>query len=195
MTKNYFLDPNKLAKQKRNIILLYAITGVVALIVIFVIQRLSGNTEPAWLAISAIPVLLVLVAARSIHQRTELWEKYILTLEDEVFIQNQPNYPETRVALSSITGTEVTKEGLYLKSKQGTRIFGIPVQLKDEEYEELSQIVKAYLAKTDLRSVVIDEIEIEGNEVPPAPQVVDGVSAVVSEAEDVDQLLGDDLNE
>ena len=195
MTKNYFLDPNKLSRQKRNIVLLYAITGIAALVVIFVIQRLSGNTEPAWLAIVAIPILLVLVAARSLHQRTELWEHYVLTLEDDVFIQNQPNYPETKIALSSITGTEMTKEGLYLKSKQGTRIFGIPVQLKDEEFAELSQIVKEYLAKKDLRSVVIDEIEIESDDVPPALESVDGVTAVVSEGEGIGEVPGDDLKE
>jgi|MTBAKSStandDraft_2_1061841.scaffolds.fasta_scaffold00650_1 hypothetical protein len=195
MTKNYFLDPNKLPKQKRNIVLLYAVTGIVALLIIFVIQRLSGNTDPAWLAIVAIPVLLVLVAARSIHQRTELWENYILTLEDGVFIQNQPHYPETRIPLSSITGTETTKEGLYLKSKQGTRIFGIPVQLRDEEYAELSQIVADYLAKKDLRAVVIDEIEIELDDAQPAPESVDGVSAVISEAEGIDEVPGDDLKE
>ena len=195
MTKNYFLDPNKLAKQKRNIVLLYGITGIVALVIIFVIQRLTGNTEPAWLAIVAIPILLILVAARSIHQRTELWEHYILTLEDEVFIQNQPSYPETRVALSSITGTEETKEGLYLKSKQGTRIFGIPVQLKDEEYAELSRIVKEYLAKKDLKAVVIDEIEIVIDDVQPAPESINGVPAEVSEAEGIGEAIEGDLKE
>ena len=195
MTKNYFLDPNKLAKQKRNIVLLYGITGIVALVIIFVIQRLTGNTEPAWLAIVAIPILLVLVAARSIHQRTELWEHYILTLEDEVFIQNQPSYPETRVALSSITDTEETKEGLYLKSKQGTRIFGIPVQLKDDEYAELSRIVKEFLAKKDLKTVVIDEIEIVVDDVQSAPESINGVPAVISESEGIGELPGEDLKE
>lgn len=186
MTKNYFLDPAKLAKQKRNIVLLYGITGIVALIIIFVIQILTKNTEPAWLAIVAIPVLLVLIAARSIHQRTELWEHYILTLEDEVFIQNQPSYPETRIPLSSITGTETTKEGLYLKSKQGTRIFGIPVQLKDEEFAELSQIVADYLAKKDKSEIVIDEVEIVTDEEIPT---------VESYAEDIDEVSEEEINE
>lgn len=187
MTKNYFLDPNKLAKQKRNIVLLYAITGVVALIIIFAIQLLTKNTEPAWLAIVAIPVLLALIAARSIHQRTGLWEHYILTLEDEVFIQNQPNYPETRIPLSAITGTEMTKDGLYLKSKQGTRIFGIPVQLKDNEFAELSQIVADYIAKKDNRGMV-DETVVEAE-----PEAGEGVSAVASEAEGIDEIPGEDI--
>ena len=187
MTKNYFLDPNKLAKQKRNIVLLYAITGIVALIIIFAIQLLTKNTEPAWLAIVAIPILLALIAARSIHQRTGLWEHYILTLEDEVFIQNQPNYPETRIPLSSITGTETTKDGLYLKSKQGTRIFGIPVQLKDDEFAELSQIVADYLAEKD-NSAMVDEAAIEA-----APETLDGVTAVVSEAEGIDEIPAENV--
>ncbi|MEL7625495.1 MAG: hypothetical protein AAGU15_01375 [Anaerolineaceae bacterium] len=146
MTKTYFLDPNKLAKQKRSVILLYGITGVIALVVIFALQSIGGTGKPPWLAIIAIPILLVLVAVRSIRQRSDIWEHYTLTLEDGVFVQNQPNYPETRVPLGSVIATEETKEGLYLNSKQGTRIFGIPRQLKDEDYEELSKIVKDTLA-------------------------------------------------
>jgi len=146
MTKNYFLDPKKFGKQTRNIILLYTITGIIALIVIFVLQHVTGTNDPAWLAIISIPVLLVFIGWRSIRMRKDLWENYILTLEDDVFIQNQPNYPETRVAMSSILSSEETKEGLYLSSRQGTRIFGIPPQLRDEDYEELSQYVKETLA-------------------------------------------------
>ena len=190
MTKNYFLDPNKLTKRKRNIFLLYGITGAVALVVIFVIQHMAGTDNPPWLAIAAIPILLVLVAGRSVSQQKDLWEHYNLTLEDDVFIQNQPNYPETRVALSSITGTEETKEGLYLKSKQGTRIFGIPRQLKDAEYEELHQIVEAYLDKKSETISMDEESEID---LQPAPKLTDEISAVVPEAESVDEVSGDDL--
>lgn len=190
MTKNYFLDPNKLTKRKRNIFLLYGITGAVALVVIFVIQRMAGTDNPPWLAIAAIPILLVLVAGRSVSQQKDLWEHYNLTLEDDVFIQNQPNYPETRVALSSITGTEETKEGLYLKSKQGTRIFGIPRQLKDAEYEELHQIVEAYLDKKSETISMDEESEID---LQSALKLTDEISAVVPEAESVDEVSGDDL--
>ena len=190
MTKNYFLDPNKLTKRKRNIFLLYGITGAVALVVIFMIQRMAGTDNPPWLAIAAIPILLVLVAGRSVSQQKDLWEHYNLTLEDDVFIQNQPNYPETRIALSSITGTEETKEGLYLKSKQGTRVFGIPRQLKDAEYEELHQIIEAYLVKKSETISMDEESEID---LQPAPKLTDEISAIDPEAESGDEVSGDDL--
>lgn len=190
MTKNYLLDPNKLTKRKRNIFLLYGITGAVALVVIFMIQRMAGTDNPPWLAIAAIPILLVLVAGRSVSQQKDLWEHYNLTLEDDVFIQNQPNYPETRIALSSITGTEETKEGLYLKSKQGTRVFGIPRQLKDAEYEELHQIIEAYLVKKSETISMDEESEID---LQPAPKLTDEISAIDPEAESGDEVSGDDL--
>ncbi len=90
-------------------------------------------------------------------------------------------------ALSAITGTEMTKDGLYLKSKQGTRIFGIPVQLKDNEFAELSQIVADYIAKKDNRGMV-DETVVEAE-----PEAGEGVSAVASEAEGIDEIPGEDI--
>ena len=149
MLKTYYLDSNKLSKQIRGIILLYGITGVIALIAIFITQRMSDNPNTPWLAITVIPVLIAFVASRSIHQRKELWEHYSLTLEEASLVQSQPNSPDTKIALASVTGIEETKDGLYLSSNQGNRIFGIPRQLRDEDYEELRLMLGNLIEKKD----------------------------------------------
>jgi hypothetical protein len=41
------------------------------------------------------------------------------------------------VDLQDVTSVEETKEGLFLSSKQGKRVFGIPRQLKEEDYQEV----------------------------------------------------------
>jgi len=48
------------------------------------------------------------------------------------------------VRLKDITSVEETKEGLYLSSKQGNRVFGIPRQLKEEDYQEIRALFAAY---------------------------------------------------
>ena len=149
MLKTYYLDSNKLSKQIRGIILLYGITGVIALIAIFITQRMSDNPNTPWLAITVIPVLIAFVASRSIHQRKELWEHYSLTLEEASLVQSQPNSPDTKIALASVTGIEETKDGLYLSSNQGNRVFGIPRQLRDEDYEELRLMLRNLIDKKD----------------------------------------------
>ena len=149
MLKTYYLDSNKLSKQIRGIIVLYGITGVIALIAIFMTQRMSDNPNTPWLAITVIPVLIAFVASRSIHQRKELWEHYSLTLEEASLVQSQPNSPDTKIALASVTGIEETKDGLYLSSNQGNRVFGIPRQLRDEDYEELRLMLRNLIEKKD----------------------------------------------
>ena len=149
MLKTYYLDSNKLSKQIRGIIVLYGITGVIALIAIFITQRMSDNPNTPWLAITVIPVLIAFVASRSIHQRKELWEHYSLTLEEASLVQSQPNSPDTKIALASVTGIEETKDGLYLSSNQGNRVFGIPRQLRDEDYEELRLMLRNLIEKKD----------------------------------------------
>lgn len=149
MLKTYTLDSSKLSKQIRGIFLLYGITGVIALIAIFITQRVSDNPNPPWLVITVIPVLIVFVASRFIHQRKELWENYSLTLEEASLVQSQPDSPDTKIALASVTGIEETKDGLYLSSNQGNRIFGIPRQLKDEDYDELRLMLRNLVDKKD----------------------------------------------
>ena len=147
MTKNYMLDPKKLNKQKRGIILLYLGTGLVALTLIFISIKISNLSEPPWLVIIAIPVLLIFIAIRSIRQRSELWDQYMLTLNKGVLIQHEPDGADQKLALKDVISMKETKEGLFLGTNQSPRTFGIPILLKDEDYEELRSMITKLLAE------------------------------------------------
>jgi len=147
MSKNYMLDPKKLNKQKRGIILLYLSTALVALTLIYISIKISNLAQPPWLVIAAIPVLLIFIALRSIRQRSELWDQYMLTLDKRVLIQHEPNGADHKLALKDVISMKETKEGLFLGTNQGPRTFGIPVLLKDEDYEELRSMLTKLLAE------------------------------------------------
>ena len=185
MQKTYYLDPKKLAQQTRGIILLYVITGVVTMVLIYLLQTRGGQTAPPWLLLSVIPFLLVFVGAGSIQQRKLLWDRYSLTLEDGVLHQSQPNYPDSKIALTSVTSIEETKEGLYLSSRQGKHVFGIPRQLRDEDFEELRLILNDDFAKRDEKPAIEEENEVDNAADHPARQPGQDISAVIKEAEGI----------
>lgn len=158
MTKNYTLDPKKLNKQKRGIILLYLSTGLVALTMIYISIKISNLAQPPWLVIIAIPVLLIFIALRSIRQRSELWDQYMLTLNKGFLIQHEPNGADHKLALKDVISMKETNEGFFLSTNQGPRSFGIPILLKDEDYEELRSMMTKLLAeKTALEDKDDDE--------------------------------------
>lgn len=144
MNKTYRLDQKQFERQKRNIFLLYTGTAIVTIIVILLTQRFTGSSASPWMIIGLILILLVFIGLRSLRQRRELWDEYLLTVSEDKLTQSQPNYPDIEVRLKDITSVEETKEGLYLSSKQGNRVFGIPRQLKEEDYQEIRALFAAY---------------------------------------------------
>lgn len=144
MNKTYRLDQKQFERQKRNIFLLYTGTAIVTIIVLLLTQRFTGSSASPWMIIGLILILLVFVGLRSLRQRRELWDEYLLTVSEDKLTQSQPNYPDIEVRLKDITSVEETKEGLYLSSKQGNRVFGIPRQLKEEDYQEIRALFAAY---------------------------------------------------
>lgn len=159
MTKNYMLDPKKLNKQKRGIITLYAATGLVALILIYISVKVSNLAEPPWLVIIAIPILLIFIAIRSIRQRSRLWDQYMLTLNKGVLTQYEPDGADHKLALKDVVSMKETKEGIFLGTNQGPRVFGIPVLLKDEDFEELRSMLTKLLAEKTAAEEEEDEAE------------------------------------
>lgn len=144
MNKTYRLDQKQFERQKRNIFLLYTGTAIVTIIVLLLTQRFTGSSASPWMIIGLILILLVFIGLRSLRQRRELWDEYLLTVSEDKLTQSQPNYPDIEVRLKDITSVEETKEGLYLSSKQGNRVFGIPRQLKEEDYQEIRALFAAY---------------------------------------------------
>jgi hypothetical protein len=107
------------------------------------------------MVIIAIPILLVFIAVRSLRQRTELWDQYMLTLDGDVLVLSQPGTQDSKLPLTDIISIKETKEGLFLGTRQGPRSFGVPRELNDADFEELRQILTAAVPDDE------DDFEVE----------------------------------
>ena len=120
--KTYKLDPAQLSRQKRNIILMYSITGFIMLVITLVInQRRAQPTSAIWL----VPLILGLVAysgVRAYRQRKTLWEDYALTVDVDGLTQEQPGYPKLKIPRAELTGMQEKPYGLLLSSKRAANL-------------------------------------------------------------------------
>lgn len=145
MQKTYRLDPKQLEKQKKNIVLLYGIAGIISGGLMFYSQSRNNAGNNPWLLIGLMLALLVFFGYRSYKQRAQLWDGYLLTLNEEGLTQSQPDYPESHLPFAKISSVEEGKDGLWISTAQGNRVFIIPIFLKPEDYSELTTIVREKL--------------------------------------------------
>ena len=145
--KTYRLDPAKLPQQKKTILKVYGITFLV-LVAISVALNWGQETMRSLLwMIPLIAILFVYSGNRAYKQRKELWENYSLELSDDTLVQNQPRYPELRLHKSDLLGATEKKYGMLISAKQGRDILAITNFLPDEDYQEVVQTIKSWIAE------------------------------------------------
>jgi hypothetical protein len=147
LMKTYRLDPAKLPQQKNTILKVYGITFLV-LVAISVALNWGQETMRSLLwMIPLIAILFVYSGNRAYKQRKELWENYSLELSDDTLIQNQPRYPELRLNKSDLLSATEKKYGMLISAKQGKDILVITNYLPDEDYQEVVQTLKGWIAE------------------------------------------------
>ena len=145
--KTYRLDPAKLPQQKNTILKVYGITFLV-LVAISVALNWGQETMRSLLwMIPLIAILFFYSGNRAYKQRKELWENYSLELYDDHLIQNQPRYPELRLNKSDLLSATEKKYGMLISAKQGKDILVITNFLPDEDYQEVVQTLKGWIAE------------------------------------------------
>ena len=145
--KTYRLDPAKLPQQKNTILKVYGITFLV-LVAISVALNWGQETMRSLLwMIPLIAILFVYSGNRAYKQRKELWANYSLELYDDHLIQNQPRYPELRLNKSDLLSATEKKYGMLISAKQGKDILVITNFLPDEDYQEVVQTLKGWIAE------------------------------------------------
>jgi len=145
--KTYRLDPAKLPQQKNTILKVYGITFLV-LVAISVALNWGQETMRSLLwMIPLIAILFVYSGNRAYKQRKELWENYSLELSDDTLVQNQPRYPELRLNKSDLLSATEKKYGMLISAKQGKDILVITNYLPDEDYQEVVQTLKGWIAE------------------------------------------------
>ena len=147
LMKTYRLDPAKLPQQKNTIQKVYGITFLV-LVAISVALNWGQETMRSLLwMIPLIAILFVFSGNRAYKQRKELWENYSLELYDDHLVQNQPRYPELRLNKSDLLSATEKKYGMLISAKQGKDILVITNYLPDEDYQEVVQTLKSWIAE------------------------------------------------
>ena len=147
LMKTYRLDPAKLPQQKNTILKVYGITFLV-LVAISVALNWGQETMRSLLwMIPLIAILFVFSGNRAYKQRKELWENYSLELHDDYLVQNQPRYPELRLNKSDLLSATEKKYGMLISAKQGKDILVITNYLPDEDYQEVVQTLKGWIAE------------------------------------------------
>lgn len=190
MQKSYRLDPKQLGKQKRNIFLFYGLSGVVTGVLMFFTQRAQNPERSPWLLIGLILILLVYFGYRSYRQKEEIWDGYLLTVDDQTLTLSQPGYPDSTLPLKKVIGVEEGRDGLWIATQQGNRVFIVPNLLRAKDYEEVCGIVRR-----NVRPVVDSDDEGELKSAPdetPMEALDIQKLAVLSEAEGLDDLSAED---
>mgnify|MGYP001381090075 CR=1 FL=1 len=186
MQKSYRLDPKQLGKQKKNIVLFYGLSGVVAGVLMFFSQRAQGADRNPWLVIGLVFILLVYFGQRSYRQKVELWDGYRLTLDEQELTSSQPGYPESTLPLRNITGVEEGRDGLWIATQQGKRVFIVPNLLREEDYREVCELIRQKV-KSNQDPNGEDDLESAPGKTLMEP-LDHQKHAVASEAEGLDDL-------
>ncbi|MFZ3070105.1 MAG: hypothetical protein WA110_03165 [Anaerolineaceae bacterium] len=163
--KTYRLDPNKLPKQKKNILLMYGITFLIMVVIALALNwGQETMTSLRWM----LPLMLALFAYsgyQAYRQRKALWDEYRLELFDDYLLQNQPKYPELRLNKADLIGLEEKRYGTLISAKQGKNILVITKDMPDADYEEVKRILNAWVEeKNQVEEQEEDEASLELNE-------------------------------
>ena len=147
LMKTYRLDPAKLPQQKNTIQKVYGITFLVLVAISIALNWGQETMRSLLWMIPLIAILFVYSGNRAYKQRKELWENYSLELYDDHLVQNQPRYPELRLNKSDLLSATEKKYGMLISAKQGKDILVITNYLSDEDYQEVVQKLKGWIAE------------------------------------------------
>lgn len=160
--KTYKLDPEKLPKQLRSVILLYGATFLVMLVVLYLINRNNPNSNQMIWMIPLLAVLYGFMGWRAYKTRAELWNGYELQISEQGIIQNQPKYPELRIARHDLTAVDEKPNGLILSTVQAQRVLGVPREfLTSADYDSIRSTLNAWVAENEEKKAAEPDAEEE----------------------------------
>jgi len=167
--KTYRLDPAKLPQQKKTIFMVYGITFLVLIAITLAINWGKETMSSLVWMIPLMGALFLYSGNRAYKQRKDLWENYSLEINDDYLLQNQPKYPELRLSKSDLLSSEEKKYGLLISAKQGKDILVISNYLPENDYREVCDTLKGWIAENQAENqpkqpVPAEEIEPEGQE-------------------------------
>ncbi|MGI6251683.1 MAG: hypothetical protein ACOYKD_10075 [Anaerolineaceae bacterium] len=184
--KTYKLDQTQIPKQRRVIILMYGITG---LVLIGASLAMNWGRPSMGSLVWMIPMLIVLyvfTGIRAYRQRKSFIEGFSLTLDDDVLIQNQPKYPELRIPSDMIINVDERSNGLVISVRDAKNVLGISKDLLvPSDYEEIRAKLLGWVAKN--KGLVVD-LEDETEELEDQIPTIENLQAEPEEESDTPQI-------
>ncbi len=192
--KTYQFDPDKLKKQTKILVIMYAVPLVLMLVLVYFLNR----NRPEMLTQTIILVVLMIafyayMGFKRYKQNVQLWKEYSLSVDQDGVLQTQPNFPEVRVPKEEIQSIEEVKNGFYVRTYSQGRVLGISKELIDADYEELKQIFSDWATENAKnRPVESDEDKEEPTALIDSERVEEGIEAVEEKTEETAEELKED---
>lgn len=192
--KTYQFDPDKLKKQTKTLVIMYAVPLVLMLVLVYFLNR----NRPEMLTQTIILVVLMIafyayMGFKRYKQNVQLWKEYSLSVDQDGVLQTQPNFPEVRVPKEEIQSIEEVKNGFYVRTYSQGRVLGISKELIDADYEELKQIFSDWATENAKnRTVESDEDKEEPTALIDSERVEEGIETVEEKTEETAEELKED---
>lgn len=163
--KTYKLDPAKLPAQKKTLMLVYGITFLIMAALSVGINWNRDSMKSLLWMLPLIAALFVYSGWRAYQQRKLLWEEYTFQVSEDGLVLHQPKYPELKLSKADITEIEDVKNGTYVSTTRGRRLFAITKLFPDADYAELRATMLRWIDENKHPQAVV-----EGPQAEPAEE-------------------------
>lgn len=140
------LDPVKIKKQLRNIVILYSAVSFVFILLFVLFVVIKGFDLSLFLFLMVLLGLMVYTAMRSIKQRKRFFLGYKLEVGEDSLSQSQVGYKDLIIQKQELDSILESKFGMILSTKSARHILGITKNLSDQDYQQVRKVLFDWLS-------------------------------------------------
>jgi len=140
------LDPVKIKKQLRNIVILYSAVSFVFILLFVLFVVIKGFDLSLFLFLMVLLGLMVYTAMRSIKQRKQFFLGYKLEVGEDSLSQSQVGYKDLIIQKQELDSILESKFGMILSTKSARHILGITKNLSDQDYQQVRKVLFDWLS-------------------------------------------------
>jgi len=140
------LDPVKVKKQLRNIVILYSAVSFVFILLFVLFVVIKGFDLSLFLFLMVLLGLMVYTAMRSIKQRKRFFLGYKLEVGEDSLSQSQVGYKDLIIQKQELDSILESKFGMILSTKSARHILGITKNLSDQDYQQVRKVLFDWLS-------------------------------------------------
>ena len=144
--RTYSLDPQKFGKVRRDIMILFAVIGIVAIGFGLWTTRsqLQGYGLLGLIVVPVLIVILIIGAMNTIKQKKAYWGAFRIEMGEDYVIRQEPGLPGKRIQRSEVTSIQETPAGFVLSSAHNATSVIIPKDLGAADFAEIKASVSTW---------------------------------------------------